>query len=110
MAKIISKRDTAYWKRLLWGNIVGVVDSYGAVHSVFTKDEIEHHDHHFPSITHCRWRWNHRESIYWCIGSDKPTEEEYAFIQMHLTKKYGLEWWENGHHDIQHLMKKAGHE
>ncbi len=95
------------FKRLLRGNILGIIDAYGAVHSVFTGETIEHHGEHFPCQTHCQWRWNHRESIHWFLASQKPSEEQYTAIQNHLTKRYGLEWWENGHHDIDHLIEKC---
>jgi hypothetical protein len=96
------------FKRLLRGNICGIVDGYGAVHSVFTDDRVDFHASHFV-LVRCRWRWNHDKGIWW-IGECRPTEEEYAAIQNHLTRVYGLKWWENGHHDIGHLLKKAGKE
>ena len=39
---------TDRWKRLQFGHIVGVVDSYGAVHSEFTGEAVAFHSEHFP--------------------------------------------------------------
>jgi len=36
--------------------------------------------------------------------------EQYDAIQRHLTRKYGLKWWKNGHHDIDHLRAKWAEE
>jgi hypothetical protein len=86
-----------------------VVDSYGAVHSEFTGEKVAFHAEHFPAH-HCQWRWNHSQSIWWITAEHKPTEEQYEAITNHLTRKYGLKWWENGHHDIDHLQAKWAEE
>lgn len=95
------------WEALLHGHILGVVDSYGAVHSEFTGDRVAFHEEFFTK-THCQWRWSHDKSIWWITGEHRPTEEQEDAIQRHLTKKYRLQWWDNGHHDIDHLLKMAG--
>jgi hypothetical protein len=102
---VAQERLVQRWGRLRFGNIVGVVDSYGAVHSEFTGDDIAFHAEHFPQH-HCQWRWNHAKSIWWITAEHKPNEEQYDAIMRHLTRKYGIEWWENGHHDIDHLQAK----
>ena len=95
--------------KLLRGHIVGIVDSYGSVKSEFTGDKVAFHSEYFGEIRHqCMWRWNHDRSIWWISVEHRPDDEQYASIQTHLTKKYGLQWWENGHHDIDHLLKMAG--
>ena len=98
------------WGRLRHGNILGVVDSYGAVHSVFTGEKVDFHADHFATAHHCQWRWNDEESINWITAERKPNEEQYDAIQRHLTRKYGLKWWKNGHHDIDHLQAKWAEE
>lgn len=97
------------FKRLRFGNILGIVDAYGAVHSRFTYDEVECHQSFWPTNTYVRWRWCFREGIY-SLVSCKPSEEELESIRNHLTHKYGIKWYDNGYHDIDFLMKKFGEE
>lgn len=95
-------RDT--FSRLERGNVLGAIDSHGACHSMFTGDQILYHDDHYPMMTHARWRWTNNGSIAW-FGS-RGTEEDCDTIRHHMTKKYGLKWWENGHHDTDHLKRQ----
>lgn len=81
---------------------MGVIDSYDAVHSEFTGDNVKFHAERWPRVTHCRWRWSFDKSIY-CVG-EKLTLEQYDLVMAHLTKRFGLLWWENGHHDIDHFL------
>jgi len=99
------KADSRF-ERLLTGSILGVVDSYGAVHSEYITSETKCHEDLWPGVTHCCWRWNHNNSVFCIFG--KPSEEDFDKIQRHLSRKYGLKWWDNGHHDIDHLLLKAG--
>lgn len=94
-------------KFLLRGNIIGIIDSYGAAHSQFTGGEIKTHEELYPMKSHARWRWNHSESLHWFLAEHKPSDEECEIAQKHLTRKYGLKWWSNGHHDIDDLLKRA---
>ena len=96
------------WQRLLTGRIIGVVDHLDAVHSIYTGEDIRQHD--MLPQAQCRWRWNHSKSIHWFTLESKPTEEQFVLIQTHLTKKFGLLWWENGHHDIDHLLARCAEE
>jgi hypothetical protein len=105
--RVGSRELVGRFGRLLSGNILGVIDAYGAVHSVFTGDEIEYHSEHFPQQTHRLWRWNDNRSIHWFTSEGKLNGEEYEAVQRHLTKRYGIKWWENGHHDIDHLQTRA---
>jgi hypothetical protein len=99
-------KATDKWKKLREGNICGIVDSYGAVHSVLTET-VEFHADHFP-LSHCQWRWDFDESINWISIERRPSEEQYEAIRTHLTKKYGIKWWDNGYHDIDHILTKCG--
>lgn len=103
------KSKTKKWGRLLNGNILGVVDSYGAVHSVFTGCRIDMHGDHFAA-THCQWRWNDDQSIHWWVMDHKPNPEQLEAIRSHMTRQYGILWWENGHHDIDHLQEMVRRE
>lgn len=94
-------------RQLLRGNIIGVVTAQGQVDSQFTGGEIKTHDI-WPRCR-CRWRWNHDKSIHTFLSEGRPTAEETEAIRNHLTRKYGLKWWENGHHDIDDLLgRKPG--
>ena len=98
--------ETNRFARLLTGNIVGVVDSYGSVRSEFTADRVAFHEEFFgPS--QCKWRWDHGRGIWWISPEHRPDGEQEEAIRRHLSRKYGLRWWDNGHHDIEHLLKKA---
>ena len=44
------------------------------------------------------------------IRARRPSEEGIDAVMWHLTKRYGLLWWENGHHDIDHLLAKVDSE
>jgi hypothetical protein len=92
--------------KLLRDNIVGIVDAYGAVHSQNTGDEIGFHEDFWPGQTHCQWRWDHRGSIHALVAESRPNVEQFDAIQRHLTRRYGLKWWENGHHDIDDLQRR----
>ena len=94
-----------YWGRLKSGHIIGIVDSYGAVHSEFTGDKVSFHAEHFQQ-SQCQWRWSHSNSIWWISFEHQPNDEQYDSIMNHLKRKYGIEWWDNGHHDIDFLQKK----
>lgn len=91
------------FNKLRFGHIVGIIDAYGSVHSQFTDDRVVCHEEFWPICPHVRWRWCNSESI-WFARCREITEEEMESIRNHLTKKYGLKWWENGHHDIDHLL------
>jgi hypothetical protein len=91
---------------LLSGDILGIVDYQGAVESVFTGDKVAFHRHYWPVAKHCQWRWCHRHGLQ-SFNEKKPDAEQVEAIRNHLTKKYGLRWWENGHHDIDDLVKRG---
>lgn len=92
-----------------WGWIIGVVDAYDAVHSVFVglhSDESRFHEDHFPMQSHKRWRWCFSDCFSKSVLGEPLTEEDYDRIMIHITKKYGIKFWDNGHHDIDHFISK----
>lgn len=95
------------WQKLRDGNILGVVDSYGAVHSVLTED-VEFHSDYYPATYFCRWRWDFDKGLWWISKETKPDEEQQDAIRRHLNKKYGIKWWDNGFHDIDFILTKCG--
>lgn len=93
------------FKRLRFGNILGIVDAYGAVHSKLTGNEVECHETFWPTNTFVRWRWTFRDSLSAYV-STMPSLEEFDAIRNHLERKYGIRWCDNGYHDIDFLMEK----
>lgn len=95
-----------------WGSIVGVIDSYDAVHSqhVPLEEGPAFHDDLFPMQTHKRWRWTFCDCFSVSVLGDKLTDEDYDLVMAHMTKKYGIKFWENGHHDIDNFISKMSKE
>lgn len=94
---------------LRWGWIVGVVDAYDAVHSIFVpldSDRSLFHEDHFPTQSHKRWRWCYSNCFSKSVLVEPLSEEDYDRIMRHITKKYGIKFWSNGHHDINYFMSK----
>lgn len=95
---------------LQFGSIIGIVDAYGAVHHKYTEcGNPQMHHELWPGQNHCCWRWSYSQNIWW-IGSNKPNEEQFDAIQRALTKHYGIQWWDNGHFDIDHFMDQIDRE
>lgn len=94
------------FSKLRWTNILGVITSQGSVESRATGNNVECHEEYWNPCPHIRWRWDYSHCIWWISGECKPDDEQYEFIQKHLTRKYGLKWWDNGHHDIDHFLSK----
>lgn len=99
-----TKRNTEYWRKLRGGNILGIIDSHGCVHSKFTE-HVEFHTAHFP-ISPIHWRWSFDRSTSWFASPYKPDIEQQDAIERHITKMYGIPFWDNGHHDIDFFLKK----
>lgn len=101
---------SAKWETLRWAVVVGIVDAYGAVHSKLcpldTPTSDLFHESIFGTKGHCAWRWSFSDCITWITPEMKPDVEQYDAIQRHLTRRHGLKWWENGHHDIQHFLEQ----
>ncbi len=101
------ERLVGLYGRLIDGHIIGCIDAYGAVHSEFTGDDIGYHSEHFPQQTHRLWRWNNDKSIHWFTSENRLNAEETEAVRAHMTRKYGLKWFENGFHDWEHLQTRA---
>ena len=85
------------------GFIAGCIDAYGAVHSVFDPDDVPCHADHFTT-THVLWRWSTHGNIDWSVYSDEDrTIEHTDLIRSHLTRTYGIRFYENGHYDVNHF-------
>lgn len=86
------------------GFIIGVVTSLDVVESKFTGEEVAQHGDFWESTNHYKkWRWSSDESLHWFLPDHKPNIEQAQFVRDHLTKKYGIKWFANGHHDCHDL-------
>ena len=82
------------FSKLKKGFIVGVIDSYGAVHSKFVDiKEIYSHEVLFPMQTFKRWRWSFSDCFDSSILSNPFDIEDWDKIERHLTKKYGIRFF-----------------
>lgn len=102
----MTKRER--FQQLRHANICGIIDSHGAVDSRLSpcgKGLLRHEDV-WPMKLAGKWRWNFDKGIH-CF-CDTLTSDEHEAIRTHLTKKHGLKWWDNGHHDLDHFFKAAG--
>jgi len=89
------------------GYIIGVVTSLDTVESKFTGEDLAHHDALWITTKHYKkWRWNFNDGLSWFIAEHKPNKDQLQFVRDHLTKSYGIQWFENGFHDWEVLSKK----
>jgi len=89
------------------GFIVGVVDHLDVVYSkfgMFSETTEIAHARDLPNAF-CKWRWDFDRNIYYLLA-DKPTPTQFDFIRRHLTRKYNIRFWENGHFDIDDFISK----
>jgi hypothetical protein len=96
------------YTRLREGNIVGIIDHLDCIHSEYTKEVVCHEE--FWASGFVRWRWNYDDGIWWIGSETRPNEEQCDAIRNHLTKKYGIKWWDNGYHDLDFFQKKLKEE
>lgn len=73
------------------GHIIGIVDSYGAVHAEFTGAKVKHHSEVFPGVRFCAWRWSHSMGVYITPGQDRLTDEQADSIARLLAKRWQIE-------------------
>lgn len=106
----MTTRSNTYWRDLRWSNIIGIIDSYGAIDSKNTGKKVEFHSEFWPIRHSVMWRWNFNDSIWWITAENMPNNEQYTQIVEHLEKKYGIRFWDNGHHDIDYFIAKMNEE
>lgn len=95
------------WTQLRNGEIAGVIDAYGAVHSKFGNSASSiFHEEEWPNCTHYRWRWRFNDGIVKAAGSNNLGEENWMSICDHIHKKYRIPFWENGYHDLDYFLEK----
>jgi len=100
------------------GWIVGIIDSYGAVHSKFcplygkgiTDGGLKTHEELFPRNIMKRWRWSYSDGINQSSLSSDLDVEDWDKIQRHITRKFRIPFWGNGYHDIDFFMSKMDEE
>jgi len=93
---------------IIYGSIIGIIDSYGAVHSVFLRNPYSKtHEQVFEySGIDKRWTWDYEDgfsdSILGCSDIDI---EEQEHIKNHLFRKYSIVVNDNFYIDQYHFEK-----
>jgi hypothetical protein len=93
------------YTKLYHSIIVGYVDENDVVHST-QLDEFSdktHIDIFGKKLKGFRWSFQH--SIEFSVYAGNVSFDEIDLIRNHLTSKYGIQWWENGYHDLDHFIK-----
>ena len=90
------------------GFLIGIVDSNGAVDSRFVGydrlGKSEQHSTFWPGHTHGRWRWRFDGSLTAFVEESAPLPDEWEPIRTHITKRYGIRFWDTGYHDMDHFL------
>ena len=111
------KREKQYWKDLIHRTyILGLVKRDGTIvsHLANYDGNVETHSSVFSAYVaenaSLRWVWDWDKSIHTHIGCNLSPEDRTLFYDMvreHLTKKHGITFWNNGHHDIDRIQELA---
>lgn len=92
------------------GSIIGHVDAYGAVDSHFIPEteRLEDHAHsrYWPGKKNGLWRWNFSNGLTAFVPERAPDAEGCEAVRNHLTKKYGIKFWDNGYHDLDDFIAR----
>jgi hypothetical protein len=91
------------------GYILGIIDSYDSIHSAFISlDNRGNYCHadFWPTQTHKKWRWDFDDGIHKFCSESSWTEADWDSIRTHITKKFGIKFWENGYHDLDYFEEK----
>lgn len=103
-----SRTISPTWLDLREGSIIGIVDSRDAVDSRFIAADrlstAETHSAFWPAQAHGRWRWTFDKGPMAFVPESAPVGCQWEAVRRHITKRYGIEWWDNGYHDLHHLL------
>ncbi len=96
------------WQDLRMGSIIGIVDSNDAVDSRFIPSALylgDHsHSHYWPQRKNGLWRWMFDKGLTAFVPERAWAPEQTELIHRHITKLYGIQWWENGYHNLDHFL------
>ena len=115
----LNKSSDTYWNDLSDSDIIGVIKSDGTVESVYVPFDPDnwgipddlYHSKHWPTNKHyIRWRWNFDRSVHFFRMDTRPTSENWITIGRHLTKRFSIPFWENGHHDLDFFKERFAEE
>ena len=101
-------KSKTYWNDLMDSFIVGYIDAYDCVHSIKIHCDDDKADHtHLSLFGPCLkgWRWDYGRGIDFSVFSDRVDGDDCDRVRQHLTDVYGIQWMENGYHDIYHFME-----
>lgn len=105
------KRNKKYYKDLMQTSwILGVIDSYGAVHSTlfnFMKVDVSSYTHEklYPN-TLKKWRWDRKDSAHTFLD-DEFDIEDWDKVFNHLARVYDIPMVCVGEHDSAYIKKKS---
>jgi hypothetical protein len=87
--KKINKKEI---KDLTDNFIIGIIDSYGAVHSkLIGMSSGENHESVYPSQIFYRWSWwDDHKGIEISVLSSPINDEDFNKIERHLKRKYNI--------------------
>jgi hypothetical protein len=95
------------WTELRNGQIIGMVDERDAVDSRYvSRDNFSRISHAvlWPTRKNGLWRWDFNAGLTAFVPECAPSSEQWEVITRHITKQYGIEWWENGYHDLDQFL------
>lgn len=92
-------------KKFIWDYwIVGVITNQGQILSICDDfDTILAHGDYYPLVQK-RWRWSYQNGLT-SVQHHMFDDDDWQFVRDHLTKKYGIPFWDNGYHDIDYFQK-----
>lgn len=90
--------------------IIGYIDHLDVVHSQIqsTDSHLSHNDLYGKVLK--GWVWSFRRNIEFSIYARGLTLEDYDLVRRHLSKKYKIQFYDNGHYDVNFFDKKLKEE
>ena len=83
--------------------IVGVITNQDEILSILKCfEDIENHEDYYPLIQK-RWRWSYQDGVDWSSSTVEITKDDRLRVREHLTRKYGIRFWDNGYHDLDYF-------
>lgn len=96
------------------GSLIGIIDSQDAVHSRFiVADRLaiaQDHSSFWPTQKNGRWRWRFDGGLTAFVPENAPDAAQWEAVRTHVTKHYGVRFWDNGYHDLHHFLAHLSEE
>ena len=97
-------RDKKYYEFICEeAEIIGIVNADDSVESKLCNGaDSETHAGLFPNKLK-RWRWRFRDGLDNTFHS--CDRDDLMIVRDHITREYGIPFWDNGYHDLDFLLK-----